>query len=225
MKYVEVHLREGETYGWLGRPLYEEVVRFLWKNGVPGITVFRGEEGLDRKGHVQHVLSEYMSDALPVSMHMVMEAAEQWESIVGPMRSRLQKHDYFLFVTDAADAKNDRGSTRGAKNMEEAMTLKVYMKEEDRFQDQPLYHALVLASSQRNVLWVHVQRALEGFGKDRGIRRNKVFQFASHSPVLVEVTGTTSQIEALVREIQPLLQCASGPAILLRGQFAEGRKT
>ncbi|MCL6625285.1 DUF190 domain-containing protein [Alicyclobacillus shizuokensis] len=93
------------------------------------------------------------------------------------------------------------------------------MKEDDRFNNLPLYHAVVRECSKRKILWVNVQTAVEEFGTDRVIRKNKIFELSSHAPILVEIFGTVDQIEALVEEIRPMLEMASGPSIILEGQL------
>ena len=225
-KYVEVHLREGETLSWFGRPLYHGVVQLLWESGAPGITVFRGEEGLDRQGHVQNIHSEYLSDSLPITLHMVVEGEDVLQPMLERIRTLLQKHDSLMFTTDVKNVKGFNANTRtqGVSEMELGSSLKVYMKEEDRYRNIPLYHALVQELKKRDILWVNVQRALEGFGTDHVIRKNKIFEFASHSPVLVEVACSTQRMDELVRELQPLLQSASGPAIVISGQLISAGK-
>lgn len=223
-RYIQIHLRESETTGWLGRPLYDEVVHLLWQSGAPGITVFRGEEGLDRKGHIQNIHSEYLSNALPITLHLVVEASDRIDLMMDRIRTCLQKHDFFIFMTDAINVKLKSSNIQGGTGMERGSTLKVYMKEEDHYQDVPLYHALVQHLRKRNILWVNVQRALEGFGADHVIRKNKIFEFANHSPVLVEVSCASDQMNELVTHLQPLLQSASGPAIVIEGQFIQDPK-
>lgn len=220
-RYIEIHLRESESTGWLGRPLYEEIVHFLWQSGAPGITVFRGEEGLDQRGNIQNIHSEYLSNALPMTLHLIEEDNHRLDTMMEQIRSRLQKHEFFIFMTDVINAKTS-SSEQGVLRMEVGNTLKIYMKEEDRYQDSPLYHAIVTHLRKRDILWVNVQRALEGFGADHVVRRNKIFEFANHSPVLVEVTCTAPQMKQLVEELQPFLLQASGPAIILEGQFMKG---
>lgn len=219
-KYLEIHLRESESTGWLGRPLYEEIVRFLWQSGAPGITVFRGEEGLDQRGNIQNIRSEYLSNALPMTLHLIEEDNHRLDKMMEQIRSHLKQHEFFIFMTDAINARSIP-SGQGVLGMEVGKTLKIYMKEEDRYQDHPLYHALVEYLRKRDILWVNVQRAIEGFGADHVVRKDKIFEFANHSPVLVEVTCAAQEMKQLVEELQPLLVRASGPAIILEGQFIE----
>ena len=219
--YIQIQLRESESTGWLGRPLYREIVYLLWHSGAPGITVFRGEEGLDEQGHIQNMHSEYLSDALPITLHLIVDGHDVMERLMQRIRTRLEGHDSVIFVTEAKNARLESIGTQGGERMKGSI-LKIYMKEEDRYNGVPLYHSLVRELRKRNILWVNVQRALEGFGADHVIRQNRIFEFANHSPVLVEVTCTDEQMHKLVNDLQPLLAAASGPSIVVPGQFMAG---
>ena len=71
---------------------------------------------------------------------------------------------------------------------------------------------------------MNVQRALEGAGKGHALQRNKVLNFSKHAPLLVEIAGTLPEIEGFLKEHKPMIEAASGPAILLEGRFVSGVK-
>lgn len=212
-KYLEIRVHEGDRKGWFGKLTYEALVQYLWKSGAPGVTVFRGNEGLDAEGHFQNVYNEYASDKLPITLQVYGDEHEI-DHIMEGLEERIPRNGQVFVTGNVYSAKQ----LEGGQIMGDGTVLKVYMKEEDEYEKKPLYHALVLAFKELDVLWVSVQSAMEGFGADHVIRKSAVFEFASHAPVLVEVALEADKVDMVLQHIQPLLACASGPAIILRGE-------
>lgn len=221
LNYVEIRIPAGEHRGLFGRPAYEQVIQVLWDLGAPGMTLFRGEEGLDAKGRVQNIHSEYLQDSLPIILDMVVTMDELppcLEAVQNPLRGLA----HCVTVTPALDVKSLPAFFVELMNMEETSILKIYLQEEDRYHKVPLYHALVLAAKKKHLLWVNVQRALAGFGSEHVLRRNKLFDVAEHAPVVVEITGTIADIQDFVRENESMIRASSGPAILITGKLVSG---
>ncbi|GMA50855.1 hypothetical protein GCM10025857_22120 [Alicyclobacillus contaminans] len=95
--------------------------------------------------------------------------------------------------------------------------LKVYMKEDDKYHHTPLYEAMLQALKNHHVIWVDVQRAVEGFGQEHVIHKAHLFSFSEHPPVVLEAILEANTVESTLAATRPLLQAASGPAILLSG--------
>lgn len=215
--YMKILMHEGDRQHWFGHLAYQDLVQHLWKDGVPGLTVFRADEGLDPKGHIQSIESEYASENLPLTLE-VYASSEEVTRISNGLGDNLPRHARIWTINDVIDAKH---SMKEDLPMSNGAVLKVYMKEDDIYESQPLYHALLIALRHLNTDWVSVQKALEGFGADHVIRKALVFGLAEQSPVVVEVALKDDEVSGVLEKIQPLLQCASGPAILLPGNVVE----
>ncbi|MDQ0190455.1 DUF190 domain-containing protein [Alicyclobacillus cycloheptanicus] len=219
---LQIHLHEGDRKGLLGRLVYEDIVHDLWKSGAPGITVFRGEEGLDAHRHIQNIHSEYMSDNLPVDLD-VYGTQREIEDIIVHLDKQLQttNGEAFCFA-EVVDVKD--GDWRDEAVREDDAALRIYMKENDEYNGQPLYHALVVSLRDIGISWVTVTRALEGFGAEHVVHKAKLFRLSEHAPVSVEAVLSSSKIQEVIDKLQPLIQSASGPAILLQGRMVSRDK-
>lgn len=221
VNYVEIHIPAGEQRGFFSRPAYQQVIQLMWDLGAPGLTLFRGEEGLDANGHLQNIHFEYMQDSLPIILDMIL-TNDELQPFTEAVHKPLQGLVHCVTVTPALDVKSVPTFSREVGNMENTSILKIYMKEEDRYHRVPLYHALVVAGKKKHLLWVNVQRALEGFGSDHVLRRNKIFDFSEHAPVVVEITGKMADVQEFVTENESMIRASSGPAILILGELVSG---
>lgn len=61
----------GESDRWQGKPLYEEIVAFVRREGLAGATVLRGLEGFGAKSHLHTARILRLSEDLPIVVEMV----------------------------------------------------------------------------------------------------------------------------------------------------------
>jgi PII-like signaling protein len=66
---ARIYIGESDTRA--GRPLYEEIVRFLRERGIAGATVLRGIEGFGAKAHLHTTRILRLSEDLPVLIEVV----------------------------------------------------------------------------------------------------------------------------------------------------------
>ncbi|MCL6452582.1 MAG: DUF190 domain-containing protein [Alicyclobacillus sp.] len=214
---VKIFLHEGQRVALLGKPVYEQVVSDLWRAGAPGVTVFRGIEGIGPDGRMQRMASEYISDELPVILEVFADQRQMPAILDRAAEVVTPAHGTACVIEDVYDVKElaHGGERRG---MGDAI-LKIYMKEEDEFESNPLYHAIVRALQDANVLWVTVNRALEGFGAEHVLHKANAFRFSEHAPVSVEAAVPHSLLDPVLDRLAPLLVHASGPALVLPGRL------
>ncbi|MGI8847407.1 MAG: DUF190 domain-containing protein [Candidatus Dormibacteria bacterium] len=61
----------GESDRWHGKPLYEEIVALVRREGLAGATVLRGLEGFGAKSHLHTARILRLSEDLPIVVEMV----------------------------------------------------------------------------------------------------------------------------------------------------------
>ncbi|MCL6625286.1 MAG: DUF190 domain-containing protein [Alicyclobacillus shizuokensis] len=81
--------------------MYREFVHLLWESSALGVTVFRGEEGVDRDAHIQSADAAYLSQSLPITMHIVFEDEDATDEFINRVCAYLNKSNYLLFASDA----------------------------------------------------------------------------------------------------------------------------
>jgi uncharacterized protein len=83
----------------------------------------------------------------------------------------------------------------------DAMLLRIFFGEEDRFEGNPLYEAIVLKAREMRVAGATVLRGPMGFGHSSRLHTAKVMRLSFDLPIVVEIVDT----EAKINEFLPTL--------------------
>jgi PII-like signaling protein len=83
----------------------------------------------------------------------------------------------------------------------DAMLLRIFFGEDDRFEHQPLHEAIVLKARAMHLAGATVLRGPMGFGHSSRLHTAKVLRLSFDLPVVVEIVDT----EAKIREFLPTL--------------------
>lgn len=85
---------------------------------------------------------------------------------------------------------------------EDAMLLRVFIGESDRWQHQPLYEAIVLKARELHLAGATVLRGAMGFGKSSRLHTAKILRLSMDLPLIIEIADA----EAKIRDFLPVLQ-------------------
>jgi uncharacterized protein len=101
----------------------------------------------------------------------------------------------------------------------DAMLLRIFFGEEDRFEGNPLYEAIVLKAREMHVAGATVLRGPMGFGHSSRLHTAKVLRLSFDLPIIVEIVDT----EAKINEFLPTLDrmMASGLITLEKVQVLQ----
>ncbi len=83
---------------------------------------------------------------------------------------------------------------------QEAVRLRIYLGEDKRHDDVPLYQAIVAAARRLHLAGAFVARGTEGFGHSTRLHTADVL-FSEDLPVLIEIIDEAEKIDALVAAI------------------------
>jgi uncharacterized protein len=101
----------------------------------------------------------------------------------------------------------------------DAVLLRIFFGENDRFDQKPLYEALVLKARQQQLAGATVLRGPMGFGHSSKLHTAKVLRLSFDLPIVVEIVDT----EAKINEFLPTLDAmmASGLVTLEKVQVLQ----
>jgi hypothetical protein len=89
--------------------------------------------------------------------------------------------------------------------VEEGKLLRIYVSEQDRRENLPLYEWIVRRAHERNVAGATVLRAMEGFGSHHRVHKSNILRLSSDLPIVVEIVDTGENIERFLSEIDEAL--------------------
>jgi PII-like signaling protein len=87
-----------------------------------------------------------------------------------------------------------------------ATMLRIHFGEDDKWDDRPLYRAIVEKCRELDIAGATVFRGIEGYGASTLIRRpHHLLSFSHDAPVMVSVIDTEEQIRKLLPHLDQML--------------------
>ena len=101
----------------------------------------------------------------------------------------------------------------------EAVLLRVLIGEDKRFENQPLYEAIVLKAREMKLAGATVLRGPMGFGHSTVLRTTKILQLSEDLPFIVEIVDREDKINAFLSVLDGMM--TSGLVTLQKVQAIE----
>ncbi len=79
-----------------------------------------------------------------------------------------------------------------------AKMLRIYFGENDKWQEKPLYQAIVEKCRELDIAGATVLRGIAGYGASTLIHRKHVLSFSHDAPVMVSVVDSEEKIQQLI---------------------------
>ncbi len=87
----------------------------------------------------------------------------------------------------------------------EAVLLRVFLGENDRFEGKPLYEAIVSKARELHLAGATVLRGPMGFGKKSVLHTAKVLRLSEDLPIVVEIVDKQEKIDLLLAELEHMV--------------------
>ena len=214
--YIEIRLPDGSRKSLFGQLVYEDIAQELWLQGVPGLTVFQGRAGLVSNGYF-HTLDSEHAAGNPLITIEISGTPEQVHQVYKYFDEHPLHRAQMVLIPEVYSARDIEWRRLPTYS---AVKLKIYSKDDEVYHGVPVYHAIVRALQKRQIWWVTVQRAIEGFGCHHTFDENEIFEFSDCTPIIIEALLPTAYGEEILRELRPILSHVSGPAIVMGCKWA-----
>ncbi|MDM7995160.1 MAG: DUF190 domain-containing protein [Acidobacteriota bacterium] len=89
---------------------------------------------------------------------------------------------------------------------QDAMLLRIFIGESDRWKHQPLYEAIVMQAREMHLAGATVLRGPMGFGKSSRVHTAKILRLSMDLPVVIEIVDTEEKIQAFLPTIDRMMQ-------------------
>src|SRR5579863_6450577 len=169
----------GEDQQYHGQALYAAILDFLFYRGVSGASVVRGIAGFgaDHKMHTVRIL--WLTENLPVKIEFI-ETPEKLEEILPKLQDMvgtglIEVQDTNILHPSRASEREAEpaASALAAKRSGKAKLMRIYIGENDKWHDKPLYKALVESLRANDIAGVTVYQGILGYGANRRIHQQK----------------------------------------------------
>ncbi|MCS7277189.1 MAG: DUF190 domain-containing protein [Dehalococcoidia bacterium] len=88
----------------------------------------------------------------------------------------------------------------------QALLLRIFIGESDRWHGRPLYRALVEKAREQGLAGATVIRGIEGFGANSVIHTSRLLELSSDLPIVIEVADRPEKIEAFLATVREMVQ-------------------
>src|SRR5664279_5454208 len=87
----------------------------------------------------------------------------------------------------------------------EAMLLRIFIGETDRWEHEPLYEAIVLKARELHLAGATVLRGPMGFGKSSRLHTAKILRLSMDLPLVIEIVDSEEKINAFLPLLDPMI--------------------
>lgn len=88
----------------------------------------------------------------------------------------------------------------------DAMLLRIFIGESDRWHHQPLYEAIVLKARETHLAGATVLRGPMGYGKSSRLHTSKILRLSLDLPLVIEIVDSEEKINAFLPVIDEMLK-------------------
>jgi PII-like signaling protein len=212
-KKLSIYVEETDTFH--GKPVYEVLLDIFFKRKIIGVSVFRGVAGYgsDRVFHTAKMLE--LSTSMPVKIEVV-DSEEMINKVLPDVYHIVERG--LVDVTDtnvvkccAKAAMKDEKKEGHMKLEGKAKMLRIIISEDDEWEGERLYEALVKRLIMNDIAGATVYRAIAGYGPHKRYHKKKTLATHGELPILITVMDTEEKIST----VMPILDELVGEGIVV----------
>jgi PII-like signaling protein len=88
----------------------------------------------------------------------------------------------------------------------DAMLLRVFIGESDRWKHKPLYEAIVMKAREMHMAGATVLRGAMGFGKSSRLHTAKILRLSFDLPIVIELVDSEEKIQAFLPILDEMMK-------------------
>lgn len=208
-------------------PTYQRIVQQARHKKLAGATVLRGIYGAGRRGIIQPSTWS-IAEHVPVIVEIVESAGtiadfvrqDLNEIMAGGMatleragvmmyRHRQQDDPHSLRLAAEIPPLSTLPQIQPGNHMtlnQNGVLLRVFIGESDRFENKPLYEAIVQKARQLGLAGATVLRGSEGFGARSVVHKAALLEMSSDLPIVIEIVDAKEKIDLLLPHLETMVR-------------------
>ena len=188
------------------KPVYEAIVEFAHRHGCSGATVTKAVSGYGRSGKVHEAHLFSITEDVPMRVEVV-DSEQKINALLPFIYDMVDKG-----LIEVQDTQVIKHSTHKAQAEEthavkheklegRAKLLRIYIGEDDRWEDEPLHEAIVKKLRMMDIAGATVYRGLIGYGAQNRVHRSGFLGLSKDLPIMLSIIDT----EEKIRSVLPVL--------------------
>ncbi len=207
----KVTIYVGEDHQYHGQSLYSAILDFLFYRGISGASVARGIAGFGADHHLHTTRIERLTENLPIKIEFI-ESPEKVDELLPKLHQMtgtglIEVQDTLVVKPSEESAKPaSKGAAVLLKREGKAKMMRIFIGENDKWHDKPLYKALVEAMRANDVAGVTVYQGILGYGANRRIHKEGALHLSHDRPVMLSVVDDEAKLRAFFPVLDEMVQ-------------------
>ncbi|HEV3481552.1 MAG TPA: DUF190 domain-containing protein [Candidatus Acidoferrales bacterium] len=207
----KVSIYVGEDHQYHGQSLYSAILDFLFYRGISGASVTRGVAGFGADHHLHTTRIEALTQDLPMRVEFI-ESPEKVEEVLPKLRELagtglIEIQDTTVIKpAEVSKKKMPQELSPSLKREGKAKLMRIYVGENDRWSDKPLYKALLESMRANDIAGVTVYQGILGYGANRRIHKDSALHLSHDRPMMLSVVETEEKLQAYFPVLDQMVQ-------------------
>jgi PII-like signaling protein len=207
----KVTIYVGEDHQYHGQSLYSAILDFLFYRGISGASVVRGIAGFGADHHLHTTRIERLTENLPIKIEFV-ESPEKVDELLPKLHQLagtglIEVQNTLVVKPSEESAKHaPKGASVSLKREGKAKMMRIFIGENDKWHDKPLYKALVEAMRANDVAGVTVHQGILGYGANRRIHKEGALHLSHDRPMMLSVVDDEAKLRAFFPVLDEMVQ-------------------
>jgi len=206
-KKVTVYVQEGQTHH--GIACHAAVLDYLFFRGISDATVTRGMAGFgtDHKMHTASLVD--VSDKLPIKVEFV-ETADRVKEVLPKLteiasKGLIEVHDTYV-IRPSLPGEQPQVAGLVAKLESKAKMMRILIGEHDKWNDKPLYDAILRAFRANDIAGATVYRGILGYGANKRMHKDSALNLSHDAPILLTAVDTEEKLRAIIPVLDQMVK-------------------
>jgi len=207
----KVSIYVGEDHQYHGNTLYAAILDYLFYRGVSGATVVRGIAGFGADHHLHTTRILRLTENLPIKVEFI-ESPEKVAELLPKLQEMagtglIEVQDTTVVKPPEVSAKNSSEvQSPAAKREGKAKLMRIFIGENDKWRDKPLYRALVECMRANDIAGVTVYQGILGYGANRRIHQQKTLSLSHDRPIMLSVVENEEKLRGFLPLLDDMVQ-------------------
>jgi PII-like signaling protein len=207
----KVSIYVGQDHQYHGESVYAAILDFLFHHKVSGANVTRGIAGFGADHHMHTDRILVLTENLPVKVEFI-ETPEKVEELLPKLHEMAGTG--LIEIQDTAIVKASERSKQAVrqegtpplKRQGKAKLMRIFIGENDKWHEKPLYKALIESMRANDIAGVTVYQGILGYGANRRIHKDSALHLSHDRPIMLSVVDTEERLRAFLPVLDDMVR-------------------
>jgi len=207
----KVSIYVGQDHQYHGESVYAAILEFLFYHKVSGASVTRGIAGFGADHHMRTDRILALTENLPMKVEFietpqkVEELLPKLHEMVGTGLIEIQDTT-IVKPSESAKQAARQGSSPPLKTAGKAKLMRIFVGENDKWNDKPLHKALIECMRSNDIAGVTVYQGILGYGANRRIHKDSALHLSHDRPIMLSVVDSEDRLRSFLAILDDMVQ-------------------